>query len=260
MRSSLSFDRAADYYDSTRELPVEVAAPGMQAILEEAGRDALILDVGTGSGRISVPLLELGAKLIGCDISRKMMELQRQKFSGTRLVEADAALLPFPTGRFDAVTTCHVMHLIGPWREALREYRRMLRNGGAYIDIETNSAAEESTGDRIKKFWKSRVAAYGGSTRRPGIEDEKELQAALLEMGATLKHIEIGRYRRTHKVLDVIDKIAKRTHSSTWVVPDEIFERTVGELREWAAKEFKDPDEQFEEESVFTIDVARFGG
>ena len=259
MAPSLSFDRAAGYYDRTRELPEEVAEQGVQAILAEAGPDARILDVGTGTGRISVPLLRLGINLMGCDISRKMMELQRQKFAGARLAEADASLLPFPAGQFDAVTTCHVMHLVAPWREALREYHRVLRGGGAYIDIETDATDEDSLGHKIMAFWKRRVAAYGASTRRPGAENEKERHAALIEIGATLKHVEIGPYRRTRRVGDVIDVIANRTQSSAWVVPDDIFMRTVDELREWAAKEFKDPSQEFEEESRFTLDVARFG-
>ncbi len=57
MRASISFDRAVTFYDRTRTFPREVAERGMEAILEAAGEGAHILDVGTGSGRISVPLL-----------------------------------------------------------------------------------------------------------------------------------------------------------------------------------------------------------
>ena len=95
----------------------------IEAILETAGQGAKILDVGTGTGRVSVPLLKRDADLIGCDLSLNMMEVLRRKVPSARLAQADAAFLPFPSKSFDAVTTCHVMHLVGPWREALREYR-----------------------------------------------------------------------------------------------------------------------------------------
>lgn len=69
MNTSYSFDRAADYYDQTRDLPEPVATAGIQAILDVAGLGRRILDVGTGTGRISVPLLKSGADLVGCDLS-----------------------------------------------------------------------------------------------------------------------------------------------------------------------------------------------
>ncbi len=260
MKASISFDRAASFYDRTRGFPREVAERGIEVMLDAAGRGARILDVGTGSGRISVPVLEHDADLIGCDISRKMMALLRQKFPAARLAEADASRLPFPNGHFDAVTTCHVMHLVGPWREALREYHRVLRAGGAYIDVETELTSSDSPGRRIKEFWRSRVEAHGASTRRPGAEDHRELEAALTAMAATIEKIEVARYTRSHVVQDVVEGIANRIHSSTWVVPDDVFARSVHELRDWAAKEFKDPGMRYEEEAIFILAIARFPG
>jgi ubiquinone/menaquinone biosynthesis C-methylase UbiE len=75
MSKSRSFDRAADIYDQTRPLFEPIAKHGLQAILDITGPNARILDVGTGTGRISVPLLERGMDLIGCDISSAMLSL-----------------------------------------------------------------------------------------------------------------------------------------------------------------------------------------
>lgn len=255
---SLSFDRAADYYDSTREFPEEVAKRGTEVILEAAGPQARILDVGTGTGRVSVPLLQRGADLVGCDISTRMMARLRQKFPSARLVEADASRLPFPANHFEAVITCHVMHLIGPWREAIREYRRVLRPGGVYINVQTERIKGDSVGRRIKDHWESRVAGYGASARRPGIEGDDELRAGLAEAGATLRQVDVGRYTRTYTVRDVVERVARRIDSSAWVVPDDVFARTVAELREWVDREFQDPSMAFEEESAFTLEVAQF--
>lgn len=260
MKPSISFDQAAAFYDRTRGFPREAAERGTEAILEAAGKEARILDVGTGSGRISVPLLEHGADLVGIDISRKMMALLRQKFPAARLAEADGSRLPFPNGHFDAVTTCHVMHLVGPWQEALHEYRRVLRAGGVYIDVETELTSGDSPGRQIKSYWKSRVEAYGASTRRPGADDHRELEAALTAMGATIEKVEVARYSRSSAVQEVVEGIANRIHSSTWVVPDDVFAETVRDLRAWTAQEFRDPGMRFEEEAIFMLAVARFPG
>lgn len=262
MNTSLSFDRAASFYDSTRDFPEPLATHGIQAILDAAGPGALFLDVGTGTGRVSVPLLKRGANLIGCDLSPKMMALLQKKYPAARLARADACLLPFPAHQFDALTTCHVMHLVGPWREALREYRRVLKPGGIYINARTEHTEAESVGKRVQEFWESRVAAYGASSKRPGVQNEKELQAELLEMGAFLEQVQVVRFSRTHSVGEIIDVIGSRTQSHSWSIPDDILAATVRELHEWAKQEYGPnySNETNIEESEFVLDLARFDG
>ncbi len=258
MNTSISFDNAAGFYDSTRELHAAIATQGIQAILDTAGAGARILDVGTGTGRVSVPLLERGADLIGCDLAPKMMAVLRQKRPSARLAQADATRLPFPTGHFDAVTTCHVMHLVGPWREALREYRRVLRPGGAYVNARSEPSGDKSEGDRIRDFWGSRVEAHGASTKRPGVQDPDELRGELTSMGASVERLEVVRYVSTSSVREVVDRIANRINSDSWVVSEPVFSSALRELQEWAAQEFKNPDATFQEEALFVLDVARF--
>ncbi len=258
MTSSLSFDRAAGYYDRTRQLPEAVVTSGIEAILLVAGPTARILDAGTGTGRLSIPLLKHGADLVGCDISRKMMEVLRQKSPAARLVEADVSRLPFPTAHFDAVTTCHVMHLVGPWLEALEEYRRVLRPGGVYINAHDEHVGTDSTKERIQEHWKKQVVSRGGSWKRPGAEGEDELRTALIEMGAKVERMETLRYSQSYSVHEVIGRIASRTHSSTWGIPEEIFDSTMRELRDWAQKEFEDLNQRHEDETAFVLEVARF--
>ena len=72
--------------------------------LEDHGlRKGWALDAGCGTGRAFGPLLSRGWKLVGCDVSREMLEEARRKF-GRRvsLLEADARRLP-PTDAFPRV-------------------------------------------------------------------------------------------------------------------------------------------------------------
>ena len=132
--NSVSFDRAADFYDQTRDLAEPVATHGLPALLDLLSPHGRILDVGIGTGRIAVPLINLGADMIGVDLSLKMMAKLRQKQPTVRIAQADAAQLPFPAPTFDAALTTHVLHLIGPWREALHEFKRVIKPGGVYIN------------------------------------------------------------------------------------------------------------------------------
>jgi 16S rRNA A1518/A1519 N6-dimethyltransferase RsmA/KsgA/DIM1 with predicted DNA glycosylase/AP lyase activity len=74
---NISFDRAAGFYDQTRTLSEPMATIGVQTILDLAGPHGSILEVGIGTGRLGVPLLQRGANLIGCDLSIKMMNKLR---------------------------------------------------------------------------------------------------------------------------------------------------------------------------------------
>jgi len=173
MSTSRSFDRAANIYDQTRPLLEPIATHGLQAILDIIGPNARVLDVGTGTGRISVPLLERGVDLIGCDLSAQMLKRLQEKYPAARIAQADASQLPFPAHRFDAVLTVHVLHLIPPWREALREFRRMLVPGGVYLNVRTwdpdlvhkLGLLLENTALRAKLEALERVAGIGGGLK-----------------------------------------------------------------------------------------------
>ena len=149
------------------------------------------------------------------------------------------------------------MHLIGEWREALREFRRVLRPRGAYINtwsVPVGAAADE----RLRDYWWSRVEARGVHRRRPGIQSREELLDELRAMGATLTEVEATRYHTPLAPRDVIEGIAGRVFSDTWDLSDEILEATLRELREWAAHKYEDVNQAVPNERRFILDVARF--
>src|SRR2546426_9750883 len=98
------------------------------AVLVDELRGKRVLEVGVGTGRYAVPLQKSGIRVVGVDISRKMVEFGLAK--GLRdVVFADAARLPFVSGSFDVATTNHVLHLIPDWRDVLRDNPRVTRGG-----------------------------------------------------------------------------------------------------------------------------------
>ncbi len=258
MNSSQSFDRAANVYDQTRPLPEPTATHGIQAILDIIGPDALILDAGTGTGRISIPLLERGARLVGCDLSMKMQRRLQGKFSSALLAQADIAYLPYRTDYFDAVLTAHVMHLVGPWREALREFRRVLKPDGAYLNVRTYETVGLSIRDQLRDFWRSWVIAQGIDVRQPGVQNRTELLQELKIMGAYVMDVEVVRYPHVYTLREELERYQTRVYSDTWKIPDDIFEESVHELHARIAGDYGGLDQQLEEEVQFAIDVARF--
>jgi len=262
MSNSRSFDRAAGIYDQTRPLFEPIAKNGLQAILDITGPDARLLDVGTGTGRISVPLLERGVDLIGCDISSKMLSRLKEKLPSARIAQSDAAHLPFSTAHFDVVLTVHVLHLIPPWREALREFRRVLKPEGVYLNVKTWESAGVSIREQLRVHWRRWLDTQGVSGRRVGIQDEAEFQQELHGLGGHLIEVEVIRYSIPFTLREELERFESRVNSDTWDIPDDIFARSMQELRAWVESEFGDldPDGQLTDEVRFVINVVRFEG
>jgi len=256
--NSISFDRAAQFYDQTRLLLEPIAKHGIQAILDLTGPKARVLDVGTGTGRISIPLLERGLDLIGCDLSAKMLMRLQEKRPSARIVQADAFLLPFPVSHFDVVLTVHVMHLIHPWREALREFRRVLVPRGLYLNVKTWEAVGNSIRGRMQEFWQHWLETQGVDARLPGVRDDEEFLPELQSLGAHLTEMEVIRYPLTFTLREELERFGSRINSHTWDIPNALFDASVAELRTWVNQEYGDLDQARADEVRFAIDVAQF--
>jgi ubiquinone/menaquinone biosynthesis C-methylase UbiE len=258
MTNSRSFDRAANYYDQTRQLLEPIATKGIPALVDAIGSGSRLLEVGAGTGRISIPLLERGVNWVGCDLSLPMMKRFQEKYSSPRIAQADATLLPFPTEHFDIVLTVHVMHLISAWRETLHEIRRVLVPGGAYINVSTWASVGDSVGDKIREFWRGWLRERGVDAENPGARDFKDVQEELSGLGATIGEIEAVRFPEAYTLREELERFASRNYSYTWDIPDAIFEESIKALHNWASAKYGDLDQEMHDEVRFVIHVARF--
>ena len=258
MKASRSFDQAAEVYDQTRPLFDSIADAGIQSLLDVAGEGARILEVGTGTGRISIPLLKWGGDLIGCDLSPKMLARQHEKYPAARLLQADAVFLPFPDDHFDILLTVHVMHLIGPWREALREFKRVLKAGGAFLGVRTTEVVGESFRWQIREYWRNWIKDQGVDAGHPGVRSSEEIRGELRSLGARLEEMEVVRYSHPYTLRAELERFENRISSDTWPVPEPIYQASLEALRDWVAHEFDDLDQEREEQVRFVYDIARF--
>lgn len=115
--------------------------------LAPKGDVARFLDVCTGTGETAFYLGErLGesAQGVAADFSIPMLAHARLKRSRARLafVAAEAARLPFPDGSFDLVTVSFATRNLNVTPDHLaasfREFVRVLRPGGRFINVETS--------------------------------------------------------------------------------------------------------------------------
>jgi demethylmenaquinone methyltransferase/2-methoxy-6-polyprenyl-1,4-benzoquinol methylase len=102
------------------------------------------LDVCCGTGDFALALKKAfggGLELTGADLSEAMLSSAARKLPGVKLVKAEAKELPFPDGAFDLVTIAFATRNLNIDRDrllaALREFRRVLKPGGLFLNLET---------------------------------------------------------------------------------------------------------------------------
>lgn len=103
-------------------------------------RQLKILDVGCGTGFLSLLLSELGHTVYGLDFSPRMIAVARDKARRNNLPitfsQGDAEVPPFPAGRFDFIICRHLIWTLPHPDQALKNWQKLLSPGGGVILIE----------------------------------------------------------------------------------------------------------------------------
>jgi len=103
-------------------------------------RGSRALDLATGTGDIAFGLAARGARVVGLDVTLRMIELARAKRERglVRFLVADMLALPFPPGSFDIVTTGYGLRNVPDLSTAIDEIRRVLAPGGQLVSLDFN--------------------------------------------------------------------------------------------------------------------------
>lgn len=115
-----------------------------------------VLDVGSGTGVLSLVLAEMGHRVTGVDLAEAMVQKARDKFKKHHLAGeftvGDAENLPFEEHTFDIVINRHVVWSLTDPKRAFKEWKRVLKPGGKLVIIDGNWGKNTSPGRRIRCF------------------------------------------------------------------------------------------------------------
>jgi len=99
-----------------------------------------VLDIGCGTGFLSLLFAEQGHRVTGVDIAPTMLARARSKAAArglaVSLIEADVETLDLPAARYDLIVERHVIWTLPHPETALDTWRRLLRPGARLILIE----------------------------------------------------------------------------------------------------------------------------
>ena len=213
----MCFDRAAEVYDTTRRAAHPEA---IEALAEELSDCSSVLELGVGTGRLAVPLMERGFRVVGVDLSRKMLD-QGQAKGLDRLVLGDVRRLPFRPKSVDAVLAVHVLHLIESLRDVLREAAGTARKKLVTI-MERHEPPDQSIS------W-----AYGQAVRRRGVVSARRWVQPELGIGMIVppRRVKTVVRHEEHESADsALAALERRLWAITWDVPDDIHRAVLAEL------------------------------
>lgn len=158
------------------------------------GRYLKVLDIGTGPGFYAIILASRGYDVTAVDLSEGMLE-QAKANAGElaekiRFLKMDAQTLEFPDNEFDVIVTRNLT-----WNlpvKAYGEWRRVLRDGGVMLNIDSNWYAYLF--DEEKKNEKQ---AERDCTVQAGVEDYESYDESWL-MENISRTLPMGKLPRPH--------------------------------------------------------------
>lgn len=142
-----------DWYDSNAEAYAEnTNAITFETIasefLQRLQSHPKILDAGCGSGRDTKTLSELGANVIGMDISKGLIAVAKRNSPKIEFVVGNFLAIPFPDSTFDGIWShASLVHLETEVevQRVLSEFSRVLCSGGyLYLSVKKQTGHEKT--------------------------------------------------------------------------------------------------------------------
>ncbi|MFJ7333671.1 class I SAM-dependent methyltransferase [Streptomyces sp. NPDC101110] len=140
------------------------------------GRAGDVLDLGCGTGSLSLLASEQGHRVTGVDASPAMVARAREKLAGRDAVFllGDAAAPPVGEQRFDAVLVRHVLWTLPDPGRALRHWYGLLRPGGRLVLVEGVWGSAEPVGIPAERLT-GLLAPVAGRVRVQRLSDDPRL-------------------------------------------------------------------------------------
>jgi ubiquinone/menaquinone biosynthesis C-methylase UbiE len=186
-----------------------------RVVISEFGRDlrgARVLEVGCGSGRISIGMAESGAEITLLDYSSEALLTARTQLAhravNAELVCGSMFQLPFQDGRYDLVWNAGVLEHYGErdQKTALSEMLRVCAVGGSIITLNPSSRAylyragkyiEERLG-KWKYGYEQPVASLAPVLHALGIARVREFTVGFYEQFTFLRAVPMIRFFAHH--------------------------------------------------------------
>ena len=121
-----------------------------------ADHEAVVADLGCGTGQVSAALAPFVRRVIAVDASAAMLQAAKrrlQSFDNVELRRGDLESLPIDDGRVDAATLMLVLHHVPEPAHALKDAARILKPGGKAILVDMLPHDREHYRQQMGHVW-----------------------------------------------------------------------------------------------------------
>lgn len=146
--SKHNFSSKIDFLDSAARK--STLSPEEVLDLLTIAHEASMLDVGAGSGYLSIPAAQRTSGIVfALDVDRRMLDIISKKaedasITNIQLLESSMERIPLPDNAVDIALASLVLHEVSSLPAALREINRVLKPNGSFLCLEYEN--EETPG------------------------------------------------------------------------------------------------------------------
>jgi ubiquinone/menaquinone biosynthesis C-methylase UbiE len=236
----VDFSANARIYDRRHGAALSLDSANDLASKGNLARDARVLDVGAGTGRVAITFAAIGYKVVALDPALPMLKELRGKApdSQIQIVAGEGAQLPFAAGYFDAVILARVLYLMADWRKVLQQSYDVLKPGGWLFHEWGNGEADEAW---VQIREKTRTLFEDAGVKNPfhpGARSESEIDDFLAGVGFHRSNeLPVGPGPNM-TLLQFLDRIMSGEVSYIWNVPKHVQESCLPQLKKWAENTF----------------------
>jgi SAM-dependent methyltransferase len=171
--------------------------PFLDRVAGSVGRGRA-LDLGCGTGVITVSLVDRGFDVVGVDHSSDMLAIAERKLACSRgagkceLMTADVRELSFAADEFDCVTCQGLLHHLEDIRPCISEFVRVLKPGGFFYVSEpcVNATPLKRIGASVwHRLRRHRGTHVVGPESLEAPIDADELQSVLIDFGLRFERV-----------------------------------------------------------------------
>jgi SAM-dependent methyltransferase len=253
-------DQAAGF-DERAGIPAEAVESVAATVAEivELRRGDTLLEIGAGTGMLSLPLIRQPIRYIGFDRSPTMLAIFREKVEEAQLraelLVADGnGRWPAEDGSVAAIFSARALHHVDV-DHAAAETRRVLHPEGGWLILGRVCRPNDSLKPALRRQMQKLLQEEGYSGKNHDTYTEalfSALEAIGWERAAPRV---VARWVRSHAPLGSITAWQGKEGLAGHDIPEEVKERVLGRLRAWAEERYGNLEARLEQEEFFELNA-----